>query len=356
MDEVQLLMDLVSVPSPTGNIQAISDLLMDRGPAMGLKTWTDPAGNVHMAIGEDRPRVLLLCHMDTVPGELPVRMEDNVLHGRGSVDAKGCLAAAMVAAFRSVATGRGSVEVVAVPDEEGPSSGVRYLMQGPAPDAVFVGEPSSWEGITIGYKGLLHLRYRNTTSQVHAGAGLQNSAEGAVALWTGLKALCEEEHDDLDGPGMFWRPMPTLLSISTHDDGLHMTTEMEVDVRLPPGHDTSRLLAYLEDIEGGATLEVVGPVPGVMAPKNNPLVRALLASIRAEGGEPTFRRKTGTSDMNLAHDAWPEVPIAAYGPGDSMLDHTPGERLDLAEYSRAINVMERAVGLVIKDLGERSKV
>ncbi len=356
MDEVQLLLDLVSVPSPTGNTEAISDLLMERGTSMGLKTWTDPAGNVHMATGEDRPRVLLLCHMDTVPGDLPVGLEDNFLHGRGSVDAKGCLAAAMVAASRSVATGRGSVEVVAVPDEEGPSSGARFLVKGPAPDAVVVGEPSSWEGITIGYKGLLHLRYRNTTSQVHAGAGLQNSAEGAVALWTGLKNLCEEDQGNPGGPGMFWRPTPTLLAINTNDDGLQMTTEMEVDVRLPPGHDTSRLLAYLEDIEGGPTLEVVGPVPGVMAPKNNPLVRALLGSIRAEGGEPTFRRKTGTSDMNLAHEAWPEVPIAAYGPGDSMLDHTPGERLDLAEYSRAINVMERAVGLVIKDLVERSKV
>ena len=356
MDEVQLLFDLVSVPSPTGNTQAIRDLLMERGTSMGLRSWTDPAGNVHMATGEDRPRVLLLCHMDTVPGELPVRIEDNVLHGRGSVDAKGCLAAAMVAASRSVATGRGSVEVVAVPDEEGPSSGVRNLMQGPAPDLVVVGEPSSWEGITIGYKGLLRLRYRHSTPQVHAGAGLRNSAEGAVALWTGLKTLCEEEQGNPDGPGMFWRPIPTLLSISTNDDGLHMTTEMDMDVRLPPGHDASRLLAYLEDFKGDATLEVVGPVPGVMAPKNNPLVRALLASIRAEGGEPTFRRKTGTSDMNLAHDAWPEVPIAAYGPGDSMLDHTPEERLDLAEYSRAINVMERAVGLVIKSLEERSKV
>ena len=320
MDDDQLLLDLVSVPSPTGNTQAISELLMERGTSMGLMSWTDPAGNVHMVTGEDRPRVLLLCHMDTVPGELPVRMEDNVLHGRGSVDAKGCLAAAMVAASRSVATGRGSVEVVAVPN------------------------------------GLLRLRYRHTTPLVHAGAGLQNSAEGAVALWTGLKALCEEERVNPDGPGMFWRPIPTLMAISTNDDGLHMTTEMEVDIRLPPRHDTSRLLASLEDIKGDATLEVVGSVPGVMAPKNNPLVRALLASIRAEGGEPTFRRKTGTSDMNLAHDAWPEVPIAAYGPGDSMLDHTPGERLDLAEYSRAINVMERVVGLLIRELGERSKV
>ena len=34
---------------------------------------------------------MLLGHQDTVPGRIPVRMEDGRLFGRGAVDAKGCL-------------------------------------------------------------------------------------------------------------------------------------------------------------------------------------------------------------------------------------------------------------------------
>ncbi|MEO8679329.1 MAG: acetyl-lysine deacetylase, partial [Vicinamibacterales bacterium] len=30
----------------------------------------------------------------------------------------------------------------------------------------------------------------------------------------------------------------------------------------------------------------------------------------------------------------------AYGPGDSLLDHTPNEHLSLDEYWRAVNVVE----------------
>jgi LysW-gamma-L-lysine carboxypeptidase len=46
--------------------------------------------------------------------------------------------------------------------------------------------------------------------------------------------------------------------------------------------------------------------------------------------------------MNIVGPAW-GCPIVAYGPGDSALDHTPDEHLDLAEYERAIDVLARVL-------------
>jgi [amino group carrier protein]-lysine/ornithine hydrolase len=74
------------------------------------------------------------------------------------------------------------------------------------------------------------------------------------------------------------------------------------------------------------------------AGKNTELARAFTAAIRMAGGEPAFKVKTGTSDMNAVGPVW-NCPIVAYGPGDSNLDHTPNEHLDLAEYGRAIDVL-----------------
>jgi [amino group carrier protein]-lysine/ornithine hydrolase len=74
--------------------------------------------------------------------------------------------------------------------------------------------------------------------------------------------------------------------------------------------------------------------------KANDLVRAFLASIRAAGGQPRFVVKTGTADMNVVAPHWPETSIVAYGPGDSSLDHTPEERIDLAGYEQAIRVLQ----------------
>jgi LysW-gamma-L-lysine carboxypeptidase len=42
--------------------------------------------------------------------------------------------------------------------------------------------------------------------------------------------------------------------------------------------------------------------------------------------------------VNLYAEAW-DCPTASYGPGDSSLDHTPDERLSLAEFDRAVAVL-----------------
>ena len=46
--------------------------------------------------------------------------------------------------------------------------------------------------------------------------------------------------------------------------------------------------------------------------------------------------------MNVVGPAW-HCPIVAYGPGDSSLDHTPNEHLDLAEYRQAIAILTRVL-------------
>ncbi|MCX6043548.1 MAG: acetyl-lysine deacetylase, partial [Chloroflexi bacterium] len=49
-----------------------------------------------------------------------------------------------------------------------------------------------------------------------------------------------------------------------------------------------------------------------------------------------------TSDMNVVGPAW-HCPILAYGHGDNALDHTPNEHVNLAEYWKAVLVLEQAL-------------
>ncbi len=49
--------------------------------------------------------------------------------------------------------------------------------------------------------------------------------------------------------------------------------------------------------------------------------------------------------MNVVGPVW-NCPILAYGPGDSSLDHTPDEHLDLAEFRQAIAVLARVLHLL----------
>jgi LysW-gamma-L-lysine carboxypeptidase len=344
--EIALLKGLVSIYSPTGDAERVArirEFMLEQGKTLGLEGSVDDAGNVRLVTGEGGKEVLFLCHMDTVPGELPVRLDGVVLHGRGSVDAKGCLATAMMVASEFCGSKKGRITVIAVPDEEGASAGAREVIKGPRPDLVIVGEPSGWEGITIGYKGALRVRYELRTEMFHAGMRRQNSAELAVEFWGALEAFSIQESEEVGGMGLFDVVSPTLISINTTTEDSYMTSCMDIDIRLPPGYDVEKILSFIEMNKAGANVEVVGREPPVLVEKNNDLVKALIFAIRTHEGEPKFKKKTGTSDMNIVVEAWGDIPVVAYGPGDSSLDHSPEERIDVREYRRTIDILKQAL-------------
>jgi LysW-gamma-L-lysine carboxypeptidase len=53
--------------------------------------------------------------------------------------------------------------------------------------------------------------------------------------------------------------------------------------------------------------------------------------------------KTGTADMNVVAPHWP-VPMLAYGPGDSAMDHRPDESISVDEYLRSVEVFQDVFG------------
>ncbi|MFG0259276.1 MAG: M20/M25/M40 family metallo-hydrolase, partial [Phycisphaerales bacterium JB041] len=89
-------------------------------------------------------------------------------------------------------------------------------------------------------------------------------------------------------------------------------------------------------------VECSGSELAYVTDRNDPVVRALSNAIRESGTTPRPKRKTGTADLNVVGPVW-GCPIAAYGPGDSSLDHTPHERLALVEYDRSVGVLSRAL-------------
>lgn len=51
--------------------------------------------------------------------------------------------------------------------------------------------------------------------------------------------------------------------------------------------------------------------------------------------------------MNVVGPIW-QCPIVAYGPGDSSLDHTPEEHVDVQDFLQAIGVLQR----VLEEIGD----
>ena len=168
-------------------------------------------------------------------------------------------------------------------------------------------------------------------------------AEEAVAWWQALQSLADEFN--AGRKGAFDQLLPSLRDIRTHTDGLTNSVEATAGFRLPPGYDAGKLERAARELAGDAEIACYSYEPAFQAEKNTPVVRAFLQAIRAEKGRPTFKLKTGTSDMNVVGPAW-HCPIVAYGPGDSSLDHTPEEYIMVPEYLRAIRVLNSVIVLL----------
>jgi len=297
--------------------------------------------------------------MDTVRGIIPVRLQDGVLYGRGAVDAKGPLAAFLCAAARLAQGGHvGALEhpivvIGAVEEEAATSRGARAVVERYRPCACIIGEPSGSQAVTIGYKGRLLVEYCVTRSIQHSAGPQQNSSEEAVAFWNRVQQYAADWNQQHAADSTFAALMPSLRSMQSDQDGLEERARLFIGYRLPPGYDTAGLRTQLERwaVEDEAQLNFTGEEMAFQTTRTTPLARTFIASIRATGRQPSFKHKTGTSDMNVVGPVWGQN-ILAYGPGDARLDHTPQEHIDISEYIHAIDVLE----LVLSELALRGRV
>jgi LysW-gamma-L-lysine carboxypeptidase len=338
----ETLIGLVGQYSPSGSESAAAQWLVERMKALGYeKSFVDEAGNAVGVIGKGTRQIVLLGPIDTVPGEIPVRVEEGVLYSRGAVDAKGPLACFTDAAAQCGVTEGWQVVVIGAVEEERDSKGAYYAVGQYHPDYAVIGEPNRWDRVALGYKGTAWVELTFRRGQEHTASGGQTAPEAAVEAWQAIKNFSETYN--ADKARVFDQIQPSLNAIQSEQGDFEQRAVIRVGVRLPLAFGPREWLAKLAELAPEAELQVLGkPLAAHTCDKNTKLVRAMLAGIRGEGGSPAFVYKTGTADLNIVAPVW-ACPAVVYGPGDSALDHTPYEKIELAEYEQAVRVLASAL-------------
>ena len=390
-DAIDLLTGLVAIPSLSRQEQEAATWLAADMARLGFdRAYVDAAGNAVGEIGSSTAKqtLVLLGHIDTVPGAIPVRVErragQELLFGRGAVDAKGPLAtfvcaAARVAPLWAAFPDLRIVVVGAVEEEAATSKGARFIRerfsgQGePIPAACIIGEPSSWGRVTLGYKGRILVDMTARQPMAHTAGPDAGVATVAVDFWNAMTAYVIDFNRGR--AKSFDQLLPSLRGLTTTvDNELNDVVTAQAGIRLPLDFAVDGLVAHVAAwaaARSGATdMDVPSAMPADQgelslcfpgetttielsfrgheqawrSDRNNLLVRSFLSAIRTvdPAQRPGFVVKTGTSDMNVVGPAW-QCPILAYGPGDSTLDHTPHEHIRLDEYWRAVLVLEQAL-------------
>ena len=338
------LVGLVSQYSPSGQERGAVEWLVTRMMSLGYdNAFIDEAGNAVGVMGQGTKQVVLLGHIDTVSGEISVRVENNVLYGRGSVDAKGPLASFTDAVAKVGAKEGWQFVVIGAVEEERDSEGARFVATQYKPDFAIIGEPNQWDRVSLGYKGSAWANVTIKRGQAHTASGEETAAEAAVETWLKIKAYVDSFNADKSK--VFDKLLLTLRGMDSDSNDFEQWARLKIGVRLPVEVSPEDWYRKLEEIisdshlQGDCHLERAGfPVPAWKCEKNSQLVRSFLSGIRSQGGEPRFVYKTGTADLNIVAPVW-QCPAVVYGPGDSAMDHTPNEHISLEEYRKAVDVL-----------------
>jgi acetylornithine deacetylase/succinyl-diaminopimelate desuccinylase-like protein len=293
-------------------------------------------------------------HLDTVPappGPLVVRREGRRLHGRGTCDTKGSLAA-MLAAVARLAQHKGprpTVVLAGVVDEEYVMRGAaRLLDQIPAATGVVIGEPTLLVPARA-HNGFIRVRIHVRGLSVHSSkAHLGHNAVLAAArlvdaLEQQLGERLRHRHHPLAGPALL---TPTMISGGIAPNVVPDHCAVWFDRRLAPGEEPADALAEIDGVldglrSAGDVLDRDDPIVslrGVETAQDHLLVRATERAVRLVTGED--RSSTGvtySTDACYLGGAG-GLPCVVLGPGSIDQAHTVDEWIDLDQVVQAVAV------------------
>jgi acetylornithine deacetylase/succinyl-diaminopimelate desuccinylase-like protein len=376
---VLLAVDLVSIPSPTGDERAMGERVRDELEQMGLQVqWQE--------VEEGRPNVvgfwegagggkslMFNGHMDTsYSGREPwlagIRgfqpdgfVDDGRIYGLGISNMKGALAAYIeaVRALREAGVRlRGDVMIAAVageiektqwyPDFVGPeyrgyAAGSRFLAShGAVTDMCILGEPTE-QKIVLAHYGAIWMRISTSGPFIHTAFSEGRRDETSIVRMRDvLDAVLEfapqwEERTSYAGKrgvvnvgeisgGYAWR-----VSRTPH------RADLFVDFRVPPTMSMPEARAALGDFvrglrdrfpEHGIESEVYVTAPGSEIAEDHPLVGAIDAA-----HEQVFGAKPERDTVRWFSDASAltryEIESVNYGTSSGLPDAALGENLDI---------------------------
>lgn len=331
IDPIQLTRELVAIESPSyaeGEMgEFLAAYLAGRGwdvekTAVPPPNDSAPAGprwNVYAGPQGAQPDVVFSTHMDTVPPYIPLREDDHYLYGRGVCDAKGIMAAQIVAA--EVLRGEGlRVGLLFVAGEERDSAGAKVANQNPKGSRFLInGEPTD-NRLGLASKGALRAILRATGTMAHS--AYPELGDSAIhKLVRALERLLQLDLPVNEDVG------PSTLNIGLIHGGrapnvIADKAEAQVLTRLVSDSAPVRE-AILKSCDGLAEVDFTLEIPFVR--------------LRAVPGLPTMVAKFTTDIPWLSN--WGEPLLL--GPGSIHVAHTPDEKIAKAELRDAVDLYVR---------------
>jgi len=347
--------------------EVISKELHQSGIDSSIDSWDQIRANIFANVKSAgrRAGLLFACHLDVVgPGEAswkypaftPVEI-DGKIYGRGSVDMKGGVAAAVTAVRQIVDSGiklQGNISFSAVAGEETDSIGARRFVDNKdwleefAPNGlagVIIPEPTNFE-VVIAHRGMLWLEVITMGKAAHSSA-----PQLGINAIESMRLIL----DELDNYEIKTKPHKLLgtssMSINTITGGKAMNVvpdkcSIGIDFRTLPAQDHGEIVADLQKIftklkdENGdfeAAVSVLRQVQPLETDNNNEFVKTFCSAVGTDKTKAVGYTTDGPYFASLG------APIVIFGPGKPDLCHKPDEYIDIADLEKGVEYYKNII-------------
>lgn len=386
-DVIQLLRELVSIPSLPGREGEIASFIKERIGEAGVdKVALDAVGNVVAWVkGGGIATLVIEGHMDTVePGDLKQwhvnpysgKIIDGYLYGRGAADMKGGIAAQIKLIEQIKELDVDLVFVYTVHEEtaEGVAfkAALDYALGGKAPDAVVTGEATELN-LAIGQRGRSVVKIDISGKSAHA--SMPDEGINAIEASFSFLNLMRIYRNQLPRHELLGKETATVTTIECSPSHLPQLPDkcvMYVDHRTIPGRSAEDLIAEygeicrkltgsgectgcLSAIEKvtlitwrGTELEGLQFFPGWV---NNDYVLIKEALRQLKNVYADARRYVWRFSTDLVYSSGViGVPGFGLGPGSEFQAHKPDERVSVLEVRKAVTEYSALISVLNKEL------
>jgi len=327
-----------------------------------IDSWGHNRANITAQVkssGQNKA-LLFVCHLDVVPPG-GVRWEyppfsavevDGRIHGRGSADMKGGIAATVTAIRQIVDSDielKGDIIFFAAAGEETDSCGalryVRGLSVMPELAGIIIPEPTDFEVVTR-HRGIFWLKVTTKGKTAHG-----STPELGINAITSMKAFL----DELEGYEIAYNPHKLLgscsMSINRILGGKAVNVvpdqcDVDIDIRTLPGQNYGEIISDFEKIfaklkkknpQFEAEVSVIRDVAPFETDENSDFVKDFCSAV----GIGETKAVGFTTDG--PHFAFLGVPGVIFGPGKPHLCHKPDEYIEISDAERAVECYKNII-------------
>ena len=344
-DLVTLFRAIVDIESVSGNERELAD-----------QVQAALSGHDHLEVLRDgdtviartnlgRPeRVVIAGHLDTVPlaGNLPSRVEGDLIYGRGTCDMKGGVAVMMAVAVAATTPARELTWIFYDHEEveSGANSLTRIAATRPellAGDFAVLMEPTS-AAVEGGCQGTLRFTVTTSGRAAHSARAWMghNAIHDAADVLARLRAH-EAEQPEVDGLRYHEGLNAVAISGGIAGNVIPDTCTISVNYRFAPHRSVQQAMDYCRAVLPDHELTFVDAAAGARPGLDLPAAADFVAAV---GGQPTA--KFGWTDV--ARFSALGIPAVNFGPGNPSKAHADDEFCPVVDLFTCRDALVRWLG------------